>query len=63
MMKRKSNNGAGGKRRNNKKRSKKSNLLVFILSITIFYRLVVSKEGREEFYDETFEKRATSKSV
>ena len=45
MMKRKSNNNGGGKRRNNKKRSKKSNVLVFILSITIFYRLVVVQRG------------------
>ena len=44
-MKRKSNNNGGGKRRNNKKRSKKSNVLVFILSITIFYRLVVVQRG------------------
>ena len=45
MMKRKSNNNGGGKRRNNKKRSKKSNVLVFILSITIFYRVVVVQRG------------------
>ena len=46
MMKRKSNNtGVVGKRRNNTKRSKKSNLLVFILSITIFYRVVVQRRG------------------
>ena len=45
MMKRKSNTGVVGKRRNNKKRSKKSNVLVFILSITIFYRVVVKEEG------------------
>ena len=44
-MKRKSNNNGGGKRRNNKKRSKKSNVLVFILSITIFYRVVVVQRG------------------
>ena len=45
MMKRKSNTGVVGKRRNNKKRSKKSNVLVFILSITIFYRVVVQRRG------------------
>ncbi|CAL6323778.1 unnamed protein product [Bathycoccus prasinos] len=71
MMKRNSNNG-GGKRRNNKKRSKKSNLLVFILSITIFYRLVVqrgygrsfmTKHSRKEQLQSQFEYDPFSKDV
>jgi len=71
MMKRNSNNG-GGKRRNNKKRSKKSNLLVFILSITIFYRLVVqrgygrsfmTKHSRKEQLQSQFEYDPFAKDV
>jgi predicted neuraminidase len=72
MMKRKSNNGAVGKRRNNKKRSKKSNILVFILSITIFYRLVVqrgygrsfmTKHSRKEQRQSQFEYDPFAKDV
>ena len=71
-MKRKSNNGAVGKRRNNKKRSKKSNILVFILSITIFYRLVVqrgygrsfmTKHSRKEQRQSQFEYDPFAKDV
>ena len=71
-MKRKSNNGAVGKRRINKKRSKKSNVLVFILSITIFYRLVVqrgvgrsfmTKHSRREQLQSQFEYDPFAKDV
>ena len=70
-MKRKSNNG-GGKRRKNKKRSKKSNVLVFILSITIFYRVVVqrgvgrsfmTKHSRREQLQSQFEYDPFAKDV
>ena len=72
MMKRKSNNGAVGKRRNNKKRSKKSNVLVCILSITIFYRVVVqrgvgrsfmTKHSRREQLQSQFEYDPLAKDV
>ena len=72
MMKRKSNNNGGGKRRNNKKRSKKSNVLVFILSITIFYRVVVqrgvgrsfmTKHSRREQLQSQFEYDPFAKDV
>ena len=72
MMKRNRSNNGGGKRRNNKKRSKKSNVLVFILSITIFYRVVVqrgvgrsfmTKHSRKEQRQSQFEYDPFAKDV
>jgi len=62
MMKRKSNNGGWKKKEQQKALEEVERIGVYFIDYD-FLSLSSPKRVREEFYDETFEKRATSKSV